>query len=73
MRDQSASHPTDKIPVILPFLANVILQLNGLESEGIFRIPGDGDVVAELKSRMDRGHYHFVSFTSIYEQQIEAD
>lgn len=64
MRDQSASHPQDKIPIILPFLANAILQLNGQEAEGIFRIPGDGDVVSELKSRMDRGHYHFVSFAT---------
>ncbi|WRT70639.1 uncharacterized protein IL334_007637 [Kwoniella shivajii] len=54
---QKRAYPTLKVPVILPFLADGILALGGLTSEGIFRVPGDGDSVNELKSRMDRGHY----------------
>ncbi|WVW80903.1 hypothetical protein I302_102894 [Kwoniella bestiolae CBS 10118] len=54
---QKRAYPTLKVPVILPFLADGILALGGLSAEGIFRVPGDGDNVNELKSRMDRGHY----------------
>ncbi|WWD08443.1 hypothetical protein V865_006555 [Kwoniella europaea PYCC6329] len=54
---QKRAYPTLKVPVILPFLADGILALGGLQAEGIFRVPGDGDSVNELKSRMDRGHY----------------
>jgi hypothetical protein len=56
---QKRSHPIDKVPVILPFLADAILALGGTTSEGIFRIPGDS--VSELKSRIDRGNYELVS------------
>lgn len=60
MRQQAAAHPNDKIPVILPFLARTILRLHGLQTEGVFRIPGDTDSVAEIKSRIDRGKYDTV-------------
>ncbi|KAE8541380.1 hypothetical protein D1P53_002739 [Cryptococcus gattii VGV] len=40
---QKTSYPQLKIPVILTFLADGILALGGTRSEGIFRIPGDGD------------------------------
>lgn len=60
---QKTSYPQLKVPVILPFLADGILALGGTRSEGIFRVPGDGDCVAELKSRMDRGHYRLVSLS----------
>jgi len=45
------------VPIILPFLADGILALGGTRSEGIFRVPGDGDSVSELKLRIDRGYY----------------
>ena len=45
------------MPIILPFLADGILALGGTKSEGIFRVPGDGDSVSELKLRIDRGYY----------------
>ncbi|WWD20651.1 hypothetical protein CI109_105127 [Kwoniella shandongensis] len=54
---QQRSYPSLKVPVVLPFLADGILALGGMQSEGIFRVPGDVDSVSELKSRMDRGHY----------------
>lgn len=61
MQLQSRSFPSLKVPVILPFLAEGILSLGGLQSEGIFRVPGDNDSVSELKSRIDRGQYQLVS------------
>ena len=63
MKLQAPSYPDLKVPVILPFLADGILALGGLYAEGVFRIPGDGDTISELKSRMDRGHYVLVSQT----------
>lgn len=63
---QARSYPSLKVPVILPFLADGILALGGLKAEGIFRVPGDGDAVSELKSRMDRGHYQLVSCSVCY-------
>lgn len=63
MELQVSSYPELKVPVILPFLANGILALGGLSSEGIFRVPGDHDCVSELKSRIDRGDYRLVSYS----------
>ena len=60
MQHQESSYPDLKIPIVLPFLANGILALGGRCTEGIFRVSGDGEEVAELKSRMDRGHYQLV-------------
>ncbi|KAI0321217.1 hypothetical protein OF83DRAFT_1168648 [Amylostereum chailletii] len=56
-RLQERNYPHQKIPIILPFLADGILALGGTKSEGIFRVPGDGDLVSELKLRIDRGYY----------------
>ncbi len=64
MRLQATSYPDLKVPVILPFLADGILALGGLQAEGIFRVPGDNDSVAELRARIDRGHYQLVSLPS---------
>ncbi|KAG9316206.1 hypothetical protein JVU11DRAFT_2232 [Chiua virens] len=57
MRLQERNYPNEKIPIILPFLADGILALGGTRCEGIFRVPGDGDLVSELKIRIDRGYY----------------
>ena len=46
------------MPIILPFLSDGILALGGTKAEGIFRIPGDGDTVSELKIRIERGFYN---------------
>lgn len=54
---QADLYPNDRVPIILPFLANGILALGGASTEGIFRVPGDGDGVAMLKDRIDRGQY----------------
>ncbi|RDB25243.1 Rho GTPase-activating protein 39 [Hypsizygus marmoreus] len=57
IRLQERKYPQQKVPIILPFLADGILALGGPKSEGIFRVPGDGDSVSELKLRIDRGYY----------------
>ncbi|TFK87015.1 RhoGAP-domain-containing protein [Polyporus arcularius HHB13444] len=56
-RLQERNYPDKKVPIILPFLADGILALGGTKSEGIFRVPGDGDLVSELKLRIDKGYY----------------
>ncbi|CDO72777.1 hypothetical protein BN946_scf184994.g30 [Trametes cinnabarina] len=56
-RLQERNYPDKKVPIILPFLADGILALGGTKSEGIFRVPGDGDLVSDLKLRIDRGYY----------------
>ncbi|KAF8828813.1 hypothetical protein HHX47_DHR3000364 [Lentinula edodes] len=58
IRLQERNYPRQKVPIILPFLADGILALGGTKSEGIFRVPGDGDSVSELKLRIDRGYYN---------------
>ncbi|KAJ7124972.1 hypothetical protein C8R44DRAFT_914333 [Mycena epipterygia] len=57
VRLQERNYPHQKVPIILPFLADGILALGGSKSEGIFRVPGDGDSVSELKLRIDKGYY----------------
>lgn len=57
IRLQERNYPHQKVPIILPFLADGILALGGPRSEGIFRVPGDNDSVSELKLRIDRGYY----------------
>jgi hypothetical protein len=52
MKLQERSFPKLKVPRILPFLSNAILELNGQSSEGIFRVPGDADYVTELVSKL---------------------
>lgn len=54
---QERQYPDTKIPIILPFLADGILALGGAKAEGIFRVPGDGDDISELKLRIERGYY----------------
>ena len=61
-RLQERNYPQQQVPIILPFLADGILALGGLKAEGIFRVPGDGDLVSELKLRIDKGYYTLDGF-----------
>ncbi|KAH9963815.1 hypothetical protein BC827DRAFT_1128657 [Russula dissimulans] len=56
-RLQERTYPKQKVPIVLPFLADGVLALGGTKAEGIFRVPGDSDAVAALKMRLDRGSY----------------
>ncbi len=57
-RIQHRTYPEAKVPIILPFLADGIIALGGLATEGTWRVSGDSDTVSELKVRIDRGHYN---------------
>jgi hypothetical protein len=61
MQQQGESGSTLAIPKILPFLAESIIDLGGMKTEGIFRQAGDPDSIGEMKARLDRGEYHLVS------------
>lgn len=57
IRLQERNYPQQKVPIILPFLADGILALGGLRAEGIFRVAGDNESLSALKLRIDRGYY----------------
>ncbi|RKP10231.1 Rho GTPase activation protein [Thamnocephalis sphaerospora] len=57
MEMQAKDFPDLHIPRILAFLAESILEMNGEQSEGIFRVPGDVDYVTNLKLRIEKGNY----------------
>jgi hypothetical protein len=61
MQAQKESYPDKEIPIVLPFLADAIIELGGLSTEGIWRIPGDNETLKQMKARMNRGHYQLVS------------
>eukprot|EP00158_Paraphelidium_tribonemae_P003193 Partr_v1_DN25949_c0_g1_i3_m68372 putative Rho GTPase activating protein 39 len=54
---QQEKEPNLKLPRIMTFLADSILKLNGCQTEGIFRVPGDADAVTELRLRLEKGQY----------------
>ena len=45
MIHQEQNFPGLPIPRVLPFLAGAIISLGGCKTEGIFRVPGDGERV----------------------------
>jgi Rho GTPase-activating protein 39 len=55
MRDQRADFPELPLPAIVPACLDAIRALGGLSTEGIFRIPGDGDVVSYLRLQVECG------------------
>ncbi|KAI9142002.1 hypothetical protein BKA69DRAFT_1070956 [Paraphysoderma sedebokerense] len=69
MENQQKEFPHIPVPRILPFLANAVLNLNGCQSEGIFRVPGDADGVGELKLRIEKNRY---DMTGIFDVDVPA-
>ncbi|KDQ06482.1 hypothetical protein BOTBODRAFT_121441 [Botryobasidium botryosum FD-172 SS1] len=57
-RLQQRTYADAKVPIILPFLTDGVLALGGTKAEGIFRVPGDGELVSDLRVRIDKGHYN---------------
>ena len=51
---QKDKFPNRRLPWILTTLTEQILALNGLTTEGIFRIPADFDEVMSVKTRYDQ-------------------
>lgn len=54
MAVQKHRYPQRKIPWIQRVLSDEVLRLEGTQTEGIFRVPGDIDEVNALKLRMDQ-------------------
>lgn len=54
MMIQLERYPARDLPWIQTTLSEMVLQLGGATTEGIFRVPGDIDEVNALKMRMDR-------------------
>ncbi|RKO98401.1 hypothetical protein CXG81DRAFT_15960 [Caulochytrium protostelioides] len=57
MQLQRAAGGAEDLPRILPFLVHAIIDLHGCTSEGIFRVPGDSDLVVDLRCRIEKGQY----------------
>ncbi|KAI8845296.1 hypothetical protein BJ741DRAFT_587538 [Chytriomyces cf. hyalinus JEL632] len=51
------------LPRILLFLTDSILSLDGCNTEGIFRVPGDIDLVNDLRITLERGKYDLKDIT----------
>lgn len=54
MDNQAAKYPDLKLPWVLTNLAEQVLRLDGHQTEGIFRVPGDIDDVNFLKVQVDQ-------------------
>ncbi|KAJ3311403.1 hypothetical protein HDU76_003128, partial [Blyttiomyces sp. JEL0837] len=52
-----------ELPKILTFLTDAVLNLNGRQTEGIFRVPGDIDMVNDLRCRIEKGKYDITGIT----------
>ena len=50
---------SDELPKVLTTLVSSIIRLEGQKSEGIFRVPGDAEAVADLRCRIDKNDYNF--------------
>ncbi|KAJ1336502.1 hypothetical protein BSLG_007286 [Batrachochytrium salamandrivorans] len=57
MERQMKLQPSLDLPRILLFLSDAILSLNGCQTEGIFRVPGDAEAVSDLRCRIDKDEY----------------
>eukprot|EP01125_Pyxidicula_operculata_P005721 TRINITY_DN1_c6_g1_i2.p1 TRINITY_DN1_c6_g1~~TRINITY_DN1_c6_g1_i2.p1 ORF type:complete len:579 (-),score=201.13 TRINITY_DN1_c6_g1_i2:224-1960(-) len=58
MEIQRDIDPKAEIPLVLTLLTKAVLDLNGHQTEGIFRVPGDTAEVTQLKFRIESGTYH---------------
>ncbi|KAG0055632.1 hypothetical protein BGZ83_007932 [Gryganskiella cystojenkinii] len=52
-----------RVPRLMVFLKESVVQLGGLKTEGIFRISGDLGSVAELRARIELGNYDIGAIT----------
>ena len=58
MKMQEETHPNLKVPRILPFLTDAVMQLNGQQCEGIFRVPADSELTTELRLKLEKNQYN---------------
>ncbi|KAF9439153.1 hypothetical protein BGZ76_010746 [Entomortierella beljakovae] len=52
-----------RVPRLMVFLKESVINLGGLKTEGIFRISGDLGAVAELRARIELGNYDISGIT----------
>ncbi|KAF9351835.1 hypothetical protein BGX26_010220 [Mortierella sp. AD094] len=52
-----------RVPRLMVFLKESVVNLGGLKTEGIFRISGDLGAVAELRARIELGNYDISGIT----------
>jgi Rho GTPase-activating protein 39 len=57
MELQAKKYPDYELPVVVVKLLESVINLNGLKSEGIFRVPGDTEQVYALRTQLDNGNY----------------
>ncbi|GAM27739.1 hypothetical protein SAMD00019534_109150 [Acytostelium subglobosum LB1] len=60
MERQRARYPELNVPYVLILFVNQIKSLGGVQTEGIFRIPGNNIDIITIKARIDQGDYSFV-------------
>jgi len=58
MEQQQKENSELDIPAIMVFLADSVLQLNGTQTEGIFRVPGDADAISELRCQVEKRNFN---------------
>ncbi|KAL6043684.1 Rho GTPase activating protein 39 [Balamuthia mandrillaris] len=57
MDAQKETHPSLRVPFLLVRLTQAIYQLNGFETEGLFRVPGNATGITELKQALNERNY----------------
>jgi len=58
MEEQRKEQGSDlEVPEILIFLTDSIINLNGCQTEGIFRVPGDVDSISELRYQIEKKNF----------------
>lgn len=62
-----------QIPKIVPFLAEAVLRMNGQQSEGIFRVPGDAEEITDLVSLQDDDVLNSLLMKRIITQRIRIE
>lgn len=49
--------PASPLPYVLTVLSDAVAACNGHMTEGIFRVPGDGDAITNLRLQIESGDY----------------
>lgn len=57
MELQRSIYPERKLPWIQHTLSEQILMMQGMQTEGIFRVPADADEVTYLKAYVDKWEF----------------
>jgi len=64
MERQKEKYPNLDVPILLPILSFFILKMNGLKTEGIFRVPANANDVKFVRDKFDEGDYAVTNATN---------